>query len=356
MPFVPEWAPNLHPMIVHFPIAILFLALIFDLAAIIFRNVNWFRYSAGSLFIVGAVFTIAIYFSGNQAADTVNPSALAIPVLSDHADLALITVWFFSIYAIVRFIILWKDLNLKWFYSLFIFLIGAIGAFFLFETAEHGAELVYRFGVGVNVSEDVQSTEIEKRNGDTVSSIEGIVETDNNSWSWNPGPSAKQVLEKDFVWLIGNVTEVNPSVVNDSGNHVLTFNMQNSTALFTAGKSIESVQADVQLNLDSFNGTFMLVHHVQDSMNYDFISIVNSQLILGRMQNSSEEILSEETVKTKGWFSLRTVGDGSHYRGYIDEKMIIHGHTDELPPGPVGFFVHGSGTIFIDNLIVQSLR
>ena len=36
MQFVPEWAPNIHPIIIHFPIVLLIIAVLFDLAGLVF--------------------------------------------------------------------------------------------------------------------------------------------------------------------------------------------------------------------------------------------------------------------------------------------------------------------------------
>lgn len=143
---------------------------------------------------------------------------------------------------------------------------------------------------------------------------------------------------------------------------VLALDPQNITALFTAGKALKSVQADVKLNLDQFWGAFMLVHHVQDSLNSDFISLVKDSLEesgvmkLGRVTGGEETVEEQGPVQTSGWFTLRAVGDGRHFRGYANEKLIVHGHADELPPGPVGILIRGSGRILLVGIGVQSLR
>jgi len=53
---------------------------------------------------------------------------------------------------------------------------------------------------------------------------------------------------------------------------------------------------------------------------------------------------------------MRVVGDGRHFRGYVNTKLVAHGHDSELPAGPVGLYIKGTGTAVISDLIVTSLR
>lgn len=367
MMFLPDWAPNLHPLIVHFPIALLIIALIFEVLALIFsRNsgAEWLRYAAGSLYIAGAVSALFAYITGRLAADSVNVPATANPTLTEHADLALYTTWFFGIYGVVRLFLLWQRVSLKWAISFLIFLIGAAGMYLLYETAEHGAEMVFRHGVGVHAAERARQELAKIQEEREVLEHGGIVEEQNGSWKWDPGEGAEIVLREQFNWLIGSPATIGAeSVKDEAGNQTLALNFlaqtpaaQSATVLFTAGKPLKSVQAEAKVNLNQFRGRFMLVHHVQDSLNYDFVSLENDRMKLGRL-NAGKEIVQDEGVyQASGWLILRSVGDGTHFRGYVNEKMITHGHLRELPPGPVGFFIEGSGIVLLDEISVISLR
>ena len=112
---------------------------------------------------------------------------------------------------------------------------------------------------------------------------------------------------------------------------------------------------DVLLNVDDFFGSIMLLHHVQDDANYDFFSLQNKTARLGRVSAGKSKVYKEGTTEVSGWISLRVVGDGTHFRGYVNEELVTHGHGDALPPGPVGISVHGIGTLFLGKMSVQSL-
>ncbi|MCB0261411.1 MAG: hypothetical protein KDE62_17035, partial [Calditrichaeota bacterium] len=303
------------------------------------------------------------YWSGKQAGDAVNVPAMANLTLSEHADWALYTIWFFGIYGLARLLFLWKKLSQKWIVSFVIFLVGAGGMALLYETAEHGAELVFRHGVGVQAAEQARQALAEKQEVEAALAEGGINIQENGSWQWNPGHGAEIILREQFKWLAGSPEGLNAATIHDEANDdVLAIDARNNTAFFTAGRELKSVQADVKLNLDQFQGAFLLVHHIQDSLNYDFISLVkdapgeNIQMKLGRVTGGEENVEEQGPAQTTGWFTLRAVGEGRHFRGYADEKLIVHGHADELPPGPVGFLVRGSGRILIDEISVLSLR
>ncbi|MCK6619697.1 MAG: hypothetical protein HUU32_04670 [Calditrichaceae bacterium] len=368
MPFLPDWAPNVHPLIVHFPIALLIFALLFDLFALIFRNINWVRYAAGSLYILGALAAVITYLSGKQAADVVNIPAMANPTLTEHADWALYTVWFFGIYGVVRLVFLWKKLTEKWVISFVIFLVGAGGMALLYETAEHGAELVFRHGVGVKAAEEARQELSEMQARQEILAESGIVEQENGSWQWRPGRRAEIILEKQFNWLIGKPEAMNAKTIHDeTSGDVLALDPQNTTALVTAAKPLKGVQVDMRIDLDQFRGRFMIVHHLQDSLNYDFVMLVkdsfpkestirkNEVMKLGRVTAGEEIVDDQANFQAPGWFTLRVVGEGRHFRGYVNDKLITHGHADELPPGPVGFSIQGSGILLVEFIKVQAL-
>jgi hypothetical protein len=48
-------------------------------------------------------------------------------------------------------------------------------------------------------------------------------------------------------------------------------------------------------------------------------------------------------------------GDGDHFRGYVNDQMIAHGHTDPLPPGRVGMRLDGQGPVRLQRLQAQTV-
>lgn len=354
MPSLPDWAPNIHPLLVHFPIALLCTAVFFDLLGVIFKKQVRMREIASFLFAVGAVSAVFTYFSGKQASDIVTLPALANPTLNEHSDLALWTMLYFGVYVIVRTFLILKKLHTKQMVSWILLLTGAAGLYLLFETGEHGAELVFKYGVGVQA---MQSLEAEDLIANEETEAQNLEFSQNGSWSWNPGPGAQKVLAEQFRWLTGTVENLNAEVISDSiRGDFLSLKATGQPLLFVAGDSLESIQMDVLLNADDFFGSIMLLHHVQDASNYDFFSLQNKTARLGRVSAGKSEIFNEGATDASGWISLRVVGDGTHFRGYINEELVTHGHGDALPPGPVGLHLAGTGTLLLDKITTQTLK
>ena len=102
MELLPEWAPNLHPMIVHFPIALILAAIGADLLSMVVRRWEWTRPATVALYLVGGASTVVTYVTGTWAAGSVTVTADAQSVLTEHANLGWWTMWFFGVYALVR--------------------------------------------------------------------------------------------------------------------------------------------------------------------------------------------------------------------------------------------------------------
>lgn len=106
----PEWAPNIHPLLVHFPIALLATAALANLLSF-FIPVNWWGETKNTiLYVTGSLFSGVTYYSGTIAADTVFLPAEAQSVLSEHADWAEYLLWFFILYSLLRIAFHWFDL------------------------------------------------------------------------------------------------------------------------------------------------------------------------------------------------------------------------------------------------------
>lgn len=88
MSLTPDWAPNIHPLIVHFPIAFLVMATLADLAGVILKGRKSVRDFATLLYAAGAVGTVMAYMTGRNAGDTVLLPAMATVLVDEHSDWA----------------------------------------------------------------------------------------------------------------------------------------------------------------------------------------------------------------------------------------------------------------------------
>src|SRR4026209_1927702 len=106
MSFIPGWAPNIHPVLVHFPIALLVTAAALDLAGWLLRSNRRLRDAATLLYVIGTVGAVAAYVSGRDASHDVWLPGMAHALVKDHWDWAFRAVWFFVIVTVLRLFLL----------------------------------------------------------------------------------------------------------------------------------------------------------------------------------------------------------------------------------------------------------
>jgi len=150
MNLIPGWAPNLHPLIVHFPIALLVTAAGLDVVGCALRCNRSLRFVATVLYVLGTLTIVATYFTGRAAAATIWLPGMAHAAVKEHWDWAFRTVWFFGILTMVRLVLLWRaraDPRPALIAALT--LVGLLGCILLGETGDRGGRLVYEYGVGI---------------------------------------------------------------------------------------------------------------------------------------------------------------------------------------------------------------
>ncbi|MDH5562129.1 MAG: DUF2231 domain-containing protein [Nitrospirota bacterium] len=135
----------LHPMLVHFPIALLFTSVLFDIVATWFKR-ETFREGALWLLIIGLTGGIAASFAGGWAEKAAEQAGIAESLIETHETLAFATLGIFSVLLLGR-LLLRNQLTTKT--AIPYFLVAAIGLGTLSATGHFGGDLVYEHGAGV---------------------------------------------------------------------------------------------------------------------------------------------------------------------------------------------------------------
>jgi uncharacterized membrane protein len=152
---------HLHPMIIHFPIALLMVGFLADLSGIIFKK-EFFTKAGFYLLILGTIGVIAAYFSGHIAGEGVEEAGTLKQALENHENAAILSLWLMAAASIVRIIIvsLKKYSGSFKFAALIIFLIGVLS---IIRTGYYGGELVYKHAAGVqfNLGMDINNGPIQ---------------------------------------------------------------------------------------------------------------------------------------------------------------------------------------------------
>ncbi|SMO89573.1 DUF2231 domain-containing protein [Fodinibius sediminis] len=356
MELIPDWAPNIHPILVHFPIAIILLASLMDLLSFFLPDKWWDSLKTTILYGFGAASAIAAYYTGTLAADSVFLPSGAQSVLNEHADWALWTVWFFVVYVVVRVLLHWYQKMDQQAIRVGVFIIALPGIFFLYETGDHGAEMVFGYATGTGQLAENQSTT--PVTSDSLQQNEStFTVSDNGNWSWEIGPNGTGTLLSRFRWLEGSASGLQPTVVTNNNNRLLKISADSTTNFFTGKRSFKNVQVDYYLDISEFEGDISLVNHVQDAQNYDFVTLSSDGTISqGRVTGGNREVFAEESYSASGMLFIRTVANGTHFRGYINKEMVVHGHGDVPEAGSLGLGLDGNGTVIIDRMAVTQLN
>ncbi|MFZ2322719.1 MAG: DUF2231 domain-containing protein [Ignavibacteriaceae bacterium] len=153
---------HLHPMIVHFPIALLIVGFLADAIGLIFKK-DFFIKAGLYLLIFGTLGVVAAYLSGNYAGAGVTEAGALKQALETHEEAATLTLWLMIGAALVRIamVVLKKYVGV---YRWVAFLIFFLGVLSIARTGFYGGELVYKHAAGVKF--DLGFGNLESSNSD----------------------------------------------------------------------------------------------------------------------------------------------------------------------------------------------
>jgi uncharacterized membrane protein len=156
-----EFLAEFHPRIVHFPIALLLLYVLLEIIGVVFKK-DFFSKSAHLVLFLGVLAAIAAVLTGNQAENVASSweekgAIIQFGQISEHENYANITLWYFAALLVLRTFITIKKKFTGYFTYIFAVL-AIIGAYFVYETGDHGGNLVYKYGIGT----ELKKAEIEE--------------------------------------------------------------------------------------------------------------------------------------------------------------------------------------------------
>ncbi len=138
---------HIHPMIVHFPIALLIIGFLFDLAGAAFKK-DFFRNAGFYLLILGTLGVVAAYISGNLAGDGITEAGPLKQAIELHEEAAELSLWIMIAAALIRiaFVMTKKYTGVFQWLAIVVFFIGVLS---IARTGYYGGELVFKHAAGV---------------------------------------------------------------------------------------------------------------------------------------------------------------------------------------------------------------
>ncbi|MEQ9287806.1 MAG: hypothetical protein RIG77_12900 [Cyclobacteriaceae bacterium] len=179
------------------------------------------------------------------------------------------------------------------------------------------------------------------------------------SISWMPAGTGEESIKSDFHFLSGSLENIKPVVIQDDrGTKILELTADGTPTSFVFHSKYSNVGLSASIKKVDFTGKIELIHHAKSPSNYEFVSIENSTMQLGRVIDGEQIVLDKAEFEqpVQDWTILKASAAGSHYKGYIGDNNVTHGHADEMEDGYVGIMLIGSGKIQISSIELLSLE
>ncbi len=145
--------PNLHPALVHCPIALLPMALLFEILGLTFRRQDWFERAAVSLYAAAALGALVARWAGVRASDGLVDVPAEVQLhIAKHSDWAHYSLWTIGALALLRLLLYFRDPKRANTYArVGLLLVGLVTMGLVSFTADLGGGLVYQHAVAVGL-------------------------------------------------------------------------------------------------------------------------------------------------------------------------------------------------------------
>jgi uncharacterized membrane protein len=156
LPMIPGW-DGIHPLLIHFPLTLFFLAPVFILFAGFAKTTTrrTFLISALTVMLLGIASTYAAFEAGQTAAATVTPTGEVRTIVEQHQELASLArssltaaTVLFGLTLLICTCFHLQIHELTGVLPLGSVVFYALGLFWLINTAYYGERLVHEFGMG----------------------------------------------------------------------------------------------------------------------------------------------------------------------------------------------------------------
>ncbi len=354
--------PNLHPALVHFPIALLPVAALFDLFT--FRR-GWERVgrAAAALYALAALGAGAAYWAGREAADSLPALAPSVELrLNEHSDAALVALWLVGVLAALRIgVELWDRQARRRALRALLLVAAAVGVVLVYRAADLGGGLVYRHGVAVAAGG-------ERAPGGAPGPGSAVAPGDEASSAPAGGAAADRLTtgpDGALVWrplavdreALGSILKPaegsDPAAVAwiEPPNEARGLGLAvDGEALLVLPGTFGDVQVEVELALDGFEGEAGPAHHIRGARWAGIFTVATpaGDYFLGTLDGETARELDRDSAGAVATDVRLTVSAiGRHSKGVVGGKTVVHGHEPALPAGACGLYLLGRGAVRI---------
>ncbi len=317
---VPTALPNLHPAVVHFPIALLVVAVVTDVAALFLRRFAWIGRTAAALFAMGAAGAWAAVLTGERAADSILGIPPEVePLVGAHHDWAERTAWVFTLVALARVgALLTPGRRGSSALRVASLVLAGAGLGLLIETADRGGALVYVHGLAVATAEDPVRTAV---------------------------PDSAAALRADAP------AEAGASEMTDVDLQV------SGRALLLLPGEYGDVSVEAELDLADFRGKVSPVARMTEGGGLAAFEVATEGTArLCAIDGSKMRVLDEGRCEMSGGVATLALSSaGRHWKGLVDGATVVHGHQEPPEGGRVGLLAEGEGVVHVRRLRVVAL-
>lgn len=219
--------------------------------------------------------------------------------------------------------------------------------------------MVYGYGLGTgNIKVTIKDTKnnTPKTKDSEGNSVSTISNTNDGSWRFYAGEGSLGTIKNDFIWSDNNKSDIGIELTSAENVPFVRVSPKGKTALLTFGQKLNNIQVTLRVNLDSFNGTFVIIHHFIDNENYDFVAFRGKNVEMGRLVAGLTKSFGRDTFPKNGWLDIKVISAETHFRTLINGNMIVHGHGDLVKPGTAGIKFMGSGSFSLSSFGVQVIN